>query len=256
MEQKNILQQASPGLSNFRPEFIKTDFDQATWAKGYDITLERALRCPCHGRDAALPDCQNCFGTGYFYVNTVKTKGLTTNINQNNQYKPWSEELLGTIAITVMDADKQNLSYFDRITFLNTYSYFSENLEIRSANGVNFVFTTYKVVNLLAIYIFVSSNQKLIKTTNAHVNPNNPYCLILDEEIPQNGYVSVYYKHCPEYHVLDIPHEIRSSWSTNKKTGELFKIDLPVQAIARRSHLIAIEKPNFDGSGIIINDDV
>lgn len=256
-ESKNILNQKSPGLSNFRPEFIKPDFDQAIWAKGYDVILERAMRCPCHGKGAPLIDCQNCFGTGYFYVNPVKTKGLITGVNQNNQYKTWSEELLGTIAITVMEVDKINLSYFDRIKFMSEISYFSENLEIRSDGDVYFVFTTYQIESLLGMYIFVSSNEKLQKTNAAHVSENNPYCLILDlDELPSNNCISVYYKHCPEYHVLDLPHEIRSSWNTNRKTGQMFEIKLPLQAIARRSHLIAIEKPNFDGSGVIINDNI
>jgi hypothetical protein len=255
MESKNILQQASPGYSNFRPEFFKTDFDQAVWAKGYDMLLEKAMRCPCNGTEAPLIDCQNCSGTGYFYVSPIKTKGLTTNINQNNQYHPWSEQLLGTIAITVMDADKPNLSYFDRISFLTEYSYYSENVKIRENDGVYFVFTTYRVVELLAIYIFQASDKKLIKTLNAHTSDDNPYCLILDlAEIPENGFISVYYKHCPEYHVLDLPHEIRASWNTERKSGKQYKIELPIQAIARRSHLIAIEKPNFDGTGVIIND--
>lgn len=41
-----------------------------------------------------------------------------------------------------------------------------------------------------------------------------------------------------------------------QESGQLNKIELPVQAIVRRSHLIAMEKPNFDGSGVIYNEDV
>lgn len=255
MEAKNILQTPSPGYSNFRPEFDKPEFDKAIWAKGYEVLLEKALRCPCHGEGAALLDCQNCFGTGYFYVNPTKTKSLITGINQTTQYKSWSSELLGTYAVTVMDEDKSNLSYYDRVTFLTEYSYFSENLEIRENNGVFFVFTTYKIQQLLAIYSFESSDKKLNKISSFHIKDDNPYCLILDvEEIPQNGYVSVYYKHFVEGHVIDTPHFIRASWNTDKLSGQQKKIQLPIQAIVRLSHLIATDKPNFDGSGLIIND--
>lgn len=255
-QNKNILQTPNPGLSNFRPEFYKDEFEKAIFAKGYDVTLETALRCPCHGRDAALPDCQNCFGTGYFYVNPTKTKALITGINQNNQYKNWTEALLGTFAVTVIDKDKPNLGYFNRITFETEYSYFSENLEIREMNGEFFVFTTYRVIDLISLHTFISSTEKLSKTNQAHINPENPYCLILDFEPPMNGVVSVYYKHRVEGHILDIVHEVRASWETSKIKGSLQKIQLPVQAIVRRSHLIAIEKPNFDGSGVIINDNI
>ena len=129
-ETRNILQSPSSGLSNFRPEFFKSEFDKAIQAKGYDVEIMRALRCPCHGKESALPDCQNCFGTGYFYVNAIHTKALITGINFTDKYKSWSQELLGTMAVTVRDIDKANLSYYDRISFRNEISYFSENLPI------------------------------------------------------------------------------------------------------------------------------
>lgn len=255
---QNILTQPAPNLiGRPSPEFIREDFDAALWNKGYDVLLERALRCPCNGVESALPDCQNCYGTGYFYVNPVKTKALITGVNQNNQYKNWTEALLGTIAITVMDNNKANLSWYDRISFQTEYSYFSENLVIRrSAQDVRFVFTTYKPVQVLAIYTFVDSNQKLNKTMEYHINPDNPYCIILDDTPPANSCLSVYYKHCPEYHVIDLPHEIRASWNADRQTGQQRKIQLPIQAIARRSHLIDVAKPMFDGSGLIRNDNV
>lgn len=255
---KNILTQATPNLAGRpNPEFVRPDFDAAVWQKGYWVQLERALRCPCNGVEASLPDCQNCYGTGYFYVNTVRTKALITGINQTNQYKNWSDTLLGTIAITVMDNNKANLSWFDRVTFETEYSYFSENLEIRQSNkGENFVFTTYKPVEVLAIYTFIDSGEKLNKTAAYRVSSDNPYCLILDEEPPMNGCLSVYYKHCPEYHVIDLPHEIRASWNADRTTSVQKKIQLPIQAIARRSHLIDVSKPMFNGTGLIRNDDV
>lgn len=251
---KNILQTPSPGTSNFRPEFYKDEFEKAIFSKGYDVIIEQAVRCPCNGREAPLIDCQNCFGTGYFYINPTQTRAIITNINQNNQYKNWSETLLGTYGVTVIDRDKEVLSYFARVTFKNEYSYYSENLEIRTMNGQSFVFTTYRIVELRSIHTFVSSTQKLNVTTQAHVDKNNPYCLILDFEPPVNGIVSVFYKHAVEAHVIDIPHNIRASWTVDKKTGQMNKIQMPVQAIVRRSHLIAIEKPNFGGGGVIYND--
>nr|DAD83496.1 MAG TPA: hypothetical protein [Siphoviridae sp. ctxc31] len=256
---KNILTKSSPSLTGVAsPEFFKHEFDAAIWLKGYTVILERALRCPCHAPDAPLIDCQNCFGTGYFYVNPIKTQALITGINQNNRYKSWSEELLGTIAVTVQDTDKANLSYFDKITIKNQFSYYSENLDIRRNQTNSFVFTTYKPIKVLAVYVFVSSNQPLLKLdeTSYYIKEDNGYCLVFNEDLTEEKIVSVYYMHELEYHVLDLPHEIRASWEKDKKTGALIPMQLPVQAIARRSHLIAIEKPNFDGSGVMINQDV
>lgn len=258
---KNILNTNPPSIPlTPGPQFDRKSFDDAIWQKGYEVILERALRCPCHAPDAPLINCHNCFGTGYFFVNALRTIALITGINQNNKYKVWSQELLGTIAITVRDNDKPNLSFFDRITIKNQYSYFTENLGIRAWNATeNFVFTTYKPVEVLAVYAFVGSDQQLQKVDPSlyNIKADNPYCIQLHETVVSaSNVVSVYYKHEPEYRILDLPHEIRSSWVTDKKTGATQAIQLPVQAIGRRSHLINIEKPNYDGSGVIINEDV
>lgn len=259
MSTKNILSSPGPNLTGVAsPEFFKNEFDGAIWLKGYDVILERALRCPCHAPDAPLINCQNCLGTGYFYINPTKTKALITGINQNNQYKNWTEALLGTISITVRDVDKSNMSYLDRVTIEKEFSYYSENLVIRKNETNSFVFTTYKATDVKAIYLFISSSEKLFKLdkNDYSINPNNPYCIIFNEDLSEEQIASVYYQHNPQYLILDLPHEIRASWVKDKKTGELNRIELPVQGIGRRCHLINIEKPNFDGGGTIINDNI
>lgn len=257
---KNILQSAAPNLAG-QPivEFRKPDFDAVVWQKGYKVIIEKALRCPCHAPDAPLIDCQNCYGTGYFYINPLSTIALMTNLNQNNYYKNWSETLMGTVEVTVRDIDKPNLGYFNRITVKDQFSYFSENCVIRSYNEDTFVFTTYKPVELISLHIFNQYDKKLIKLSEEEyeLNPNNPYSIILKlKELPINGIVSIYYKHEPEYHVIDLPHEIRASFVKDKPSGKMQQINLPIQAIARRSHLIAIGIPNFDGTGTINNDNI
>ena len=258
MATKNILVKPAPNLTGIAsPEFFETEFDAAIYLKGYRVILERALRCPCHTFDSPLIDCQNCFGTGYFYVNPIDTKALITGINQNNQYKNWSEELLGTIAITVRESDKDNLGFFDKVTIKDQFSTFSENIKVRRIDNELFGFTTYKPVNILAVYTFIASDKPLLKLNEMsyHINDKNGYSVIF-EGVEEGDIVSIYYRHEWEGHIIDIPHEIRASWKKDKTTGRLLQTSLPVQAIARRSHLIATDKPNFDGSGIIYNDNV
>lgn len=254
----NIKITPAPNLKNIAsPEFRLNEFEAAIFNKGYGIVVENAMRCPCHALDAPLIDCQNCNGSGYFYINPTLTRGLITGINQNNKYKSWSEEMIGTIQVSVNEINKINLSYFDRITIKNESTYYSENLIIRRFDTNTFVFTTYKPINIISIHLFKSSSEKLIKMDpdDYEINPNNPYCIILSNSIIEEREVlSIYYKHELEYHIIDLPHDIRSSWERDKQTGQERKIRLPLQAVARRSHLIAVGKPNFDGSGIITND--
>lgn len=256
---KNILRSPSQlSAKEPGPEFSRPSFDSAIWAKGYNITVEKALKCPCCS-NAPLIDCQNCFGTGYFYINPTKTRGLITGVNRNDKYERWSQELLGTVSVTVTDNDKINMGYFDRITIDGEISYFSEKVEVRGSKSFGFFcFLTYKPINILSVHAFDSSAKKLIRIDDFGINPNNPYSVLLRgiDDMPFSGVVSIYYKHEIEYHVLDFPHEVRASWAKNKSTGELEKIQLPIQAIARRSHLIAMEVPNYDGSGVVVNDNI
>ena len=72
--------------------------------------------------------------------------------------------------------------------------------------------------------------------------------------MPEGAGVSFLYKHRVEYHIIDAPHEIRASMQANKQSGALEVIKMPLQAVGRRSHLIDMQRPNFDGSGLIFND--
>ena len=72
---RNILDSPQQNLYGqpqvaFRPQ----DFNAAIWSHGYDVICEQAVRCPCQGDSGApKPDCQNCHGFGYFFINPTRT---------------------------------------------------------------------------------------------------------------------------------------------------------------------------------------
>ena len=45
-----------------------------------------------------------------------------------------------------------------------------------------------------------------------------------------------------------------ASEQRNKVSGQLELIKLPLQVVGRRSHLVDMQRPNYDGSGVIYND--
>lgn len=239
----------------FRPD----EFDNAVWGHAYNAIFERAIRCPCSTGDHPLPNCENCLGTGYFYINPYKSQALLIGLNATNQYKSWSMELVGTVSVTVRDRDKEHLGYFDRITLSDQFAQYSENLEIRTAqDGTMFIFTMYAVQEILGIWSFQGATQplKVLPKGSYSVSDTNPYVIIIDpDQIGVNNTISIAYKHKVEYHVLDFPHEIRASMRRDK-SGRYEVIQLPINAIARRSHLIVANRPNFDGTGINSNPNV
>lgn len=259
MDRKTTM--ATPPSLYGQPQvfFRRDDFNAVIWSHSYDITCEKAIRCPCQG-DGGSPhlDCHNCHGTGYFYINPYETKALITGLNRITQYVQWAPELMGTASITVRDEDKDYLSYFDRVVVKEEYATFTEMLVAREMlPSVVGVFLSYAPIEIVAVFKYDGPDKPLIKLdkTVYSLVENNPYCLVFTEgNVLEAEGVSVLYKHRVEYHVIDMPHEIRASLQANKQSGQLEVIKMPIQVIGRRTHLIDMQRPNFDGSGLIYND--
>lgn len=145
------------------------------------------------------------------------------------------------------------------MTVEDEYATFTEMVVAREmVENVVAIFTSYAPIKIDAVFIFKDSYSPLIKLDPSvyQISEVNPYCIQFDQGNVQPGAgVSVIYKHRVEYHIIDLPHEIRASLQSNKQTGSLEIIKMPIQAVGRRTHLIDIQRPNFDGSGIIHNDD-
>lgn len=260
MEKRNITNANPPSMYGqpqvfFRPK----DFDAVIWAHGYDITCEQAIRCPCQGASGApMPDCQNCHGSGYFYVNPKETRALITGLNRITNYVQWAPELMGTAAITVRDEDKELIGYLNRIVVNDEYAWFTEMVVARSMNEeTEAVFLSYAPLEIKAAFIYMGAGQPLFKLdpTAYSISPDNKYCIqFAPGNVADGSGVSFLYKHRVEYHIIDAPHEIRASMQANKQSGALEVIKMPLQAVGRRTHLIDMQRPNFDGSGIIYND--
>lgn len=244
-------------------QFRPNDFNAAIWSHGYDVICEQAVRCPCEGSSGApLPDCQNCHGFGYFFINPMRTKALITGLNRNTNYVQWSPELIGTASITVRDEDRRLISYFNRITVEDESAFYTEMSVVRDLvmDGQHrlICFLTYAPIDIGGVYLYRGSDRQLVKLglEDYSIAENNPYCLVINDAlgVQAGDGISVSYEHRVEYHVIDLPHEIRSSLGRDKASGQFEILRLPIQGICRRSHLV-LGKPDYDGSGIIYNDD-
>lgn len=259
MARNNSIDVTPPNLAQEpKIEFRKNSFDAAIWLKGYRVFVEKAVRCPCEGQiKNALSSCTNCHGVGYFFINPIETRALMTSINRDTKFKEWSLELMGNLSISLRDDLVENLSFYDKITFFEKFGFHSEILTIRDAgvpDNQNFVFLVYRPVEILDVWVFNGSANPLVRITSDQyeINPNNPYVLNINITTPPdnfNGVVSVRYRHEVQFNVIDIPHEIRTS-NIRDTDGRLTRIDLPINAIARRSHLLLAEIPNFNGTGV------
>lgn len=238
----NIRTQAPPELAGQpKASFQSEAFDALLFQQGYRVQHEEARLCPCRSRESGspLPTCQNCRGFGLVFINPIETRAIISSINKKSKYVEWSEEQIGTISATLMNIDK--LTENDRITFLDVVSKRSETLNVRIVEDQMFVFLTYKPVTILDVFYFVSPTLPLVKLTAGTdyvLSTDNEYVLLLNFTPPSgfNNTVVVTYNNNPSYMIIDLPHDLRASTIINQ-SGQLEKIDLPVQAILRKAHL-------------------
>ena len=72
--QSQSIRKATPASQVQQPqvEFRPDDYSALIGSKGYDCVIEKAVRCPCQGDvDSAKPNCQNCMGTGFIFINPI-----------------------------------------------------------------------------------------------------------------------------------------------------------------------------------------
>lgn len=249
-----IRRSAPPNtIGSTRVDFVKNNFDNAVWLKGYDATLYDAIECPCKQEGTTnLSNCTNCLGLGWVFINPLKTKGIITSVNKDTKYKYWSPEFKGTVAVTLRDTER--LSFMDKIVLDNEVSTMSEVRPVRETAGQKFIFTSYPVDKINSIFIFNGANNPLlhISSSDYNIKTENNYVVELSDNISFpvdfNGVVTIDYDHKVQYNVVDIPHDIRSSTQV-ALTGKNEKQKLPIQAIAQRSHYVTGDSPKYDGTG-------
>jgi hypothetical protein len=248
----NIRTQTAPILAGAPKASFQADaFDALLWNQGYRVELEEARQCPCQSLESGTPlvTCQNCRACGWLFLNPITTKAVISNINKKTKYGvEWSEESIGTILVSLMNVDR--LADMDRITFLDVVSKWSERRRVRTVNGQQFVFLTYKPQEILDVFYLQNAQLPLIKLIvdeDYSLHPTNPYILNLNIApiAGWNSTVTVTYMCNPQYHVIDLPHELRAGTIINQM-GQIEKVDLPVNAVLKKSHL-CLSLNDYDG---------
>lgn len=232
---KQITNTPSHYVGQIRTDFMNPDFDVLVDNKGNDAVWERAIPCPCTGRDkAAQTICKNCLGTGWVFINPKQIKAIVQSINRNTEYKEWTTALLGTVNLTVKAEHQFN--YMDRVTILNSNSIHSEVRILLQDSQNTFCTTIYPIKSIVDIFLFESPYKplKLLKFEEDYTFSQNT---IFFPKIEREKVVSITYKHDIQYHVLDLNHDVRNTILLDDFSREV-QLKLPVSAIARRAHSV------------------
>jgi hypothetical protein len=250
------LQQAPSGSNAPQTYFDKNDFDETIWKHGYNVIIEKALKCPCKSTGSDnLSNCKNCGGTGWIFINPIQTKAVLRSQNLTTKFKDWSEINIGNVNITVRDIDK--LAFMDRLTVLDGESIHTQNATLRMYEGVLFAFLDYDPKCVSVVFLFKDPKEKLI-----HLNKTVDYTIIdskiiLDTKFIKKGQpmyndmtISLRYIHAPQYHVIDIMRDVIVSPTAESFGNQITQ--MPISAQGRRAHYV-LNRQNFEGNLILDN---
>ncbi len=264
-EKSSVVQQA-PVITTVGVDFDKPEFENLIYQKGYDVWHEKALKCGCRsnstGGHQAQSDCQNCGGSGWFFINRTQTKMVLHSMNLQTKFLQWTEAKIGTVSISCMDVDK--LGRMDRITVLQGESIYTETIHPVIYDDKLFAFLAYDILEIEKdkqgnsfVFMFQGSGKahKLLKEgTDFTVESNK---ILLNKKYfskkDVNYSIALRYKHRPVYHVWDIP---RDAMVTDVYVGDSREpVQMPLHAIGMRVHNIS-DFDNLEGSRTIDNSTV
>ena len=140
---KPIISKTAPKAVEHSVRFQPWRFKSLVFDKGYDVYVDRALRCPCvvESTGQALTDCNNCLGTGWIFVDRKETRLVLQGMGMEKKYENWSEINIGSARVTYNPED--NLAYMDRIILKDVEGHFNETQPIVDYDNNKTVFLIY-----------------------------------------------------------------------------------------------------------------
>ncbi len=276
MRETNVITRApAPNLNQKADiKFQKSAFDTLVWNNGYEVYHDKMIECPCkpQGAGGFKSDCKNCGGYGWVMIERINTKMVIQSMNMESKYKEWSLEKIGTAGITSLG--NALLSHMDRIILINTpgpgncggeiiadeisgnYKQLIYPTIYPAVTGSYFSFLTYYAVEVQSVHRFISSNEvlELIDPALYNIDENK---IIFNPSLntPWEGTtptLSIRYSYLPQYHIVDINREqmiARNDDEFKNTTKERF----PLHAIGVRSHLLPIDKFNYNKDNFVNN---
>ena len=254
MKQAPLSQQE---LNTGRVDLTAEDYIKLIGQRGLRLTHETATFCSCREElnGGGEPDCVNCKGSGYVFLNPREVEGVIQSIGYNPKFMNYSEVNGGTATLT-MPYDER-VGWFDRFTLLDGSSIFMENIYpiLRKYDGINenlSALLTYKPNDILSVFLYMGKNiaqKELFEFEEDGSTPKDfsysGNIFILSDDLFEShklegdakAMISIRYAHNPQYIVMDIPNDIRNT--RNVGIGGVEEVhNLPIKCIIKKAHHI------------------
>lgn len=215
-----------PGIrADIRPENVARLIDQ----KGYKLTHQSAIPCPCLDVATGQPDptCARCEGKGWQYYGEKTIRAICVGLGMEKQYVDPGGFFLGTMTLTTHAAN--DLGYHDRIINQESVIRFSEVMD-RAVGNVDK--TRFEIQSVSRV---IDPAGNLYQPTT-HFTVSGRQITWLGATRPAGRYSIAYMVH-PCWLVLNHLHVIRDTWVKFQRPADTHT-RLPIQVLAKLEWLV------------------
>lgn len=252
---KPVIKVTPPETVEHQVRFQPWRFDSLVFDKGYEVWIDRALRCPCtvKGTGQPLVSCNNCLGSGWVFVNRIETRIAVQQLNANIKYENWSQTTTGMAKVTARATDK--IAFMDRIILREVEGYFNEVMRTRAISGRQVAFTIYEPLQIESIYLYKSDKQPLhpLKEVDDYILDGFKIMLTDNYNSMEDLSISIRYRHCLTYHVIDMNRDIMKVREKDCDYSYEDLTNMPIGGIARKSHYI-FDNLKYEAEGRLIEN--
>lgn len=258
---KKVVISHTPGEKiDHQVRFTPEKFNELVFDKGYDVFIDKALRCPCSVKNAGnpLPDCDNCLGIGWFFVDRSETRVAVQGMKSDVRYENWSKDTVGMARITARAIDK--LAFMDRIILKDVEGYFNEIVRTKvDQDSRAYLYTMYDILEIESIYLFINSKEKLRRLEEGvdyfFVQNSQTKILLSTEFSSSDLTISVRYRHLQTYHVIDMSRDIVKVRTKGCKMPDEELKEMPISGMIRKSHYL-FDNRRFDEESRLIENSI
>lgn len=248
---KKIIQSPQSSGTSLAADFQEQEFDVLFRDKGYNVIHERAIQCACKGKGSdSLSSCQNCGGSGWFFVNPTQTRMIITSMQLDRQYDEQARLDVGMAYITSRASDK--IAFMDKISLIDSLTVHHEVLFPQLDTSIYRASTHYDIKDVEYIGLYNGDKNKLIRlqegTDYTYSNNVIDFGSIV---VADDKKITIRYRHNPVFHIWDNPRETAVSLLV-KGSSRRDVLQLAVKGIGKRSHMIA-NAENWIGNRLLDN---
>ncbi|NLY08547.1 MAG: hypothetical protein GXZ11_01395 [Tissierellia bacterium] len=207
--------------------FNPNDFQRLIENHGYNAYWSKAIVCECLENGQPDMHCEYCQGKGWRYLPREHVKLVSTSFTGKQELIVPGLKEPGTVYVT--PEIEIIMGYYDKIEFYEIDARHSQVIKM----GIEETTATFRPINdlnfvLAGDYVYTETVDFIVTADKHHLKWINP------ETKPKKGTkISILYLTSPEYLVVDMNHELRST-RVSKGTVNPYTAKMPNQYQLRR----------------------